>query len=85
MKFSLPNGKVVNVPAKFFLEMSDSEFEEEISNLVSLDMGFETNDIWEDSILKDGEIGNKKEVEIDDDSILPLLDDDLEDYFLNED
>ena len=85
MKFSLPNGKVVNVPAKFFSEMSDSEFEEEISNLVSLDMGFETNDIWEDSILKDGEIGNKKEVEIDDDSILPLLDDDLEDYFLNED
>ena len=83
MKFSLGNGKVVNVPAAFFFEMNDSEFEKELENLLSLDLGFECNDIWEDSVLRDGEIKKKKVIP--EDETLPLLDDDVDMFFENDD
>ena len=83
MKFSLGNGKVVNIPAAFFFDMSDLEFEDELQNLLALDLGIETNDVWNDSVLVDGEINKKKMAEpSDEDEILPFFfDDDLRDYF----
>ena len=79
MHYSLPNGKIVEIPAIFFLQMDDLEFEKEIENLMALDMGFEQNDPFEDSVLRNGEI--KKKAEQNEDSTLPLLDEDFDDFF----
>ena len=77
MLFNLPNGKTINIPPAMILGLTDEEFDNEINDLMSKNLGFETNDCWEQSVLRDGEIKHKKiEEDTIDDSIIPLLDSD---------
>ena len=77
MRYSLPSGKVVNIPLAFFLQMDDLEFNEEIMDLIIHDFGVESDDIWQDSVLTCGEkTKGKKSDTDDDDEILPFLFDD---------
>lgn len=84
MRFSLSTGKVIEVPAIILLGLTDDEFDQEIQDLISKDMGMEWDDIWENSVLMNGEAKIKTE-EASDDEVLPLLDKDLEEFFTSED
>ena len=77
INYSLPTGKVVQIPIQFLIDFSDEELHLELENLMAFDMGHEENDQWDNSYLRDGDGDKKEKVDTDFDDINPFDEIDL--------
>ena len=51
IKYTLPTGKTIEIPARLFFDLTEDEFADEIHNLVALDLGTNVEDPFYDSVL----------------------------------
>ena len=85
MHFQLPNGRTINISPTMIINLTDEEFDNEINDLLCKNIGFETNDVWDGSVLSEGEIKSKKTIETTDEDSDQLPFDDIRDFFTPED
>ena len=71
MQYSLPTGKVIDIPLNLFLDLTDDQFAEELQELVAHNYGSDINDPFSGSVLKEGDMNAP---ELSDDDIDEIID-----------
>lgn len=69
MLISLLNGKVINVPASLYLELTDEEWAREYEELMAFNFGDDDSDIWRDSIIRENPGKKDKIKKVDPDTV----------------
>lgn len=63
INYQLKTGKTIQIPLEYLIDMTDEQLEREMEDIVSRDMGNKDVDVWDNSVLRDGD-GKKEKVSI---------------------